>query len=71
MKNSTEIYREARIWFEDTMQSKETWDSHDMDMLIDRIMDLGLITAEDDIEAIRIELEIHVEFDLEYEFKEK
>ena len=68
-----QIEKAASSWWKDRMKGNKTWDSYDMDMFIDYLMDEELVDAEDDEELydVRSDMEQYVENTLEYEFNEE
>jgi hypothetical protein len=68
-----QIEKAADKWWKSRMKGNKTWDSYDMDMFIDHLMDEELVDADDEEELydVRSDMEQYVENTLEYEFNEE
>jgi hypothetical protein len=68
-----ELEEAANQWWQKRMKGQDSWDSYDMDMFLEDLMDDELINSEDDdeLEKVRSYMEQYVENDLGYEYNEE
>lgn len=72
--NQKKIETAADAWWNSLMEEPEHkhnkgWDAEDMDMFIDHLMELGLVSYDDnDLDEVRSDMEQYVENTLGFEF---